>query len=128
LLGAPAAYAAQVKVGIDGDWNSAFPGSIVITNDEAATVSDWTLSFLSEFTIDQIWNATVDATAGNEYDIGPLDWNKNIAPGAQVSFSFTDSPGSGVTLPTNFTVNGTATTTGTTTGTTVGITTILYEV
>jgi chitinase len=89
---------------ITGDWGSGFGANIAIKNTSSNAVTDWRLRFdLSRPArpgdpggtpkIDSIWNVEVLSVQGTTVTVGPLSWNRQIAPGAKVEFGFNGSPG-----------------------------------
>jgi hypothetical protein len=55
--------------------------------------------------VDNIWSASVVSRTGTKYTIGAADWNKDIAPGASITFGFSGR-GVAATSPTNVVING----------------------
>jgi hypothetical protein len=55
--------------------------------------------------VDNIWSASVVSRTGTKYTIGAADWNKDIAPGASITFGFSGR-GVSATSPTNVVING----------------------
>jgi len=89
-------------------WNTAFTGSIKVTNSSASALTSWSLkfSFANGQVVTQGWSAKwsqsgADVTVSNEA------WNGNLAAGASVNTGFNGSHTGTNTNPTAFTLNGT---------------------
>ncbi|MEV0009505.1 cellulose binding domain-containing protein [Streptomyces sp. NPDC047973] len=70
-------------------WDGGYTGQYVVSNDTASVQSGWTLEFdLPAGTkIDSLWNGE-HTVSGDHVTVKPLDWNKDIAPGASVTIGF----------------------------------------
>lgn len=84
-----ASYAFQVE----SDWGSGFTGGMQLANTTGQTIAGWTLTFEADFEITSIWNAVIISHVGNQYVIGPADWNTNIPPAGTIDFGFVATPG-----------------------------------
>ncbi|CAK9052755.1 Probable bifunctional chitinase/lysozyme [Includes: Chitinase [Durusdinium trenchii] len=84
-----ASYAFQVE----SDWGSGFTGAMQLANTTGQTISGWTLTFEADFEITSIWNAVIISHVGNQYVIGPAEWNRNIPPAGTIDFGFVAMPG-----------------------------------
>ena len=94
---------------VTGDWGSGFGGQITISNTQSTAVSNWTLSFNWDRSINQIWDGSIVSHTGNQYVITNAGWNSTIAPGGTAEFGFNGGPGSvGSDVPTNYALNGVA--------------------
>ncbi|HTF94859.1 MAG TPA: cellulose binding domain-containing protein [Cellvibrio sp.] len=72
---------------VTNNWGSGFTGEIKVTNDTAATVNNWSVSWQeSGATVTNAWNATL--TGSNPYTAASLNWNGTLAPKASASFGF----------------------------------------
>ncbi len=72
---------------VTNNWGSGFTGEIKVTNDTAATVNNWSVSWQeSGATVTNAWNATL--TGSNPYTAASLSWNGTLAPKASASFGF----------------------------------------
>ena len=100
----PADFAVRYQT--TSDWGGGFNGQIVVANNGAAALNDWTLEFDWNRSISGIWDAAIVSRVGNHYKIKSASWNKNIAAGGNISFGFGGSPGNVTNAPTNFVVNG----------------------
>jgi cellulase/cellobiase CelA1 len=63
------------------DWGSGLQGQLTVTNDTAATLTDWQLTFNYNRTIDSIWNAQIVSHSGSQYSIKGLDWDRTLSVG-----------------------------------------------
>lgn len=106
--GSTATANASFAFTVTSDWGSGFGGQIVVTNDQATPISNWTLAFSFDHNITSIWNATVVSQSGNQYLIGPASWDTTIPAGGSVSFGFNGDPGNVVDTPTNYVLMGTS--------------------
>lgn len=106
LLGAMAmtALAAQTQAAtctykVDNEWNTGFSASIIIANNTATTVNDWSVNWVyNKHKITQSWNATF--TGSNPYTATALSWNKTIQPGQSVTIGFNgDKNGGAIEMP-----------------------------
>ncbi len=72
---------------VTNNWGTGFTGEIKVTNDTAATVNSWSVSWQeSGATITNAWNATLSGS--NPYTATSLSWNGTLAPKASASFGF----------------------------------------
>ncbi|WP_428819179.1 PKD domain-containing protein [Microbulbifer sp. MCCC 1A16149] len=69
-------------------WGAGFTGSIRITNNGAAPIDGWTLTFAysGSSRITNLWNANL--TGSNPYSATGFDWNSVIQPGAYAEFGY----------------------------------------
>ncbi|MFN3729687.1 MAG: cellulose binding domain-containing protein [Fimbriimonadaceae bacterium] len=88
------------------NWGSGYQGEIRIKNVGAQSVVDWGLSFDFASEITSIWDATLVSRVGQRTTVSHGGWNREIAPGATVSFGFVGLPGGTVAPPTNFQLTG----------------------
>ena len=70
-------------------WDGALNGEIVISNLQEADIENWTLEFIYEGEITNIWNAEIESHEGNQYVIKNLGWNKTLAGNSSVTIGFT---------------------------------------
>jgi cellulase/cellobiase CelA1 len=96
---------ATLSYKVTSDWGSGFNADITIKNTGTTTLKSWTASFDAPWTVDNIWSASVVSRTGTKYTIGAADWNKDIAPGASITFGFSGR-GVAATSPTNVVING----------------------
>lgn len=72
---------------VTNNWGSGFTGEIKVTNNTAATVNNWSVSWQeSGATITGAWNATLSGS--NPYTATSVGWNGTLAPNATASFGF----------------------------------------
>ncbi len=88
-------------------WSTGFTGSLRITNDSAAALQSWTLTFAfaNGQTITQGWSAQY-AQSGSTVTVTPAAWNTTLGAGASVEVGFNGSHTGTNTEPTSFTLNG----------------------
>jgi len=94
--------ATKVDFSVVNDWGSGKQAALTLTPLGQA-LNGWTLEFDADFTITQIWNATIVSHVGTHYVIANAAWNGAVAAGAPVTFGFLAGPGS---APASFLVNG----------------------
>jgi hypothetical protein len=109
--GGGVAHAAGLQCSVDyttNDWGSGFTANAKITNLGTSSIDGWTLtySYAGNQTLQSGWNGTW-SQSGKAVTVKSLDWNKTIAPKANVTSSANFSYSGTNTAPTSFTVNGT---------------------
>jgi chitinase len=107
LAAAPAwAAGTTVTYQLSQDWGTGYGAGIVIRNNTATPVANWTLEFDFPNNINSIWDARVQSKVGNHYTIVNAGWNATIGGSATVSFGWNGAPGNVTGAPTNCKVNG----------------------
>ncbi len=72
---------------VTNNWGGGFTGEIKVTNDTAATVNNWSVSWQeANASVTNAWNATLSGS--NPYSVTALSWNATLAPGASATFGF----------------------------------------
>ncbi len=72
---------------VTNNWGTGFTAEIRVTNDTAATVNNWSVSWQeSGASVTNAWNATLSGS--NPYSAASLSWNGTLAPKASASFGF----------------------------------------
>jgi GH35 family endo-1,4-beta-xylanase len=92
---------------VDNEWSNGFVGTITITNNTSAPISNWSVNWqYASNRVTSGWNANLSGS--NPYTASNLSWNGNIAVGRSVSFGFqgTKSGGSAERPVVNGTVCG----------------------
>ena len=79
----------EAALNIIEQWNTGIKGEIVITNTSDEPLEAWTYSFDSNFTIDNLWDARILASADNHYTIASEMWTNPIAVGDSKVIGFT---------------------------------------
>lgn len=79
----------EAALNIIEQWNTGIKGEIVITNTSDEPLEAWTYSFDSNFTIDNLWDAHILASADNHYTIASEMWTNPIAVGDSKVIGFT---------------------------------------
>jgi xyloglucan-specific exo-beta-1,4-glucanase len=90
------------------DWGSGFTANVVITNNSAAAINGWTLTwtFPGNQTITNLWNGTYTQT-GAAVSVVNLGYNNIIAAnGVSVNFGFNANYSGTNTAPAAFALNG----------------------
>lgn len=81
----------DVQYNITKSWDTGVEGNIVITNTSSAPIEAWTLSFDSNFTIDNLWNGRVLENNGTSYTIAAEMWTNPIQPNGSMTIGFVGS-------------------------------------
>lgn len=76
----------------DNDWGGGFVGGITITNNANTPVTDWSLTFQSNVTLDSAWNGIL-LSPGGQVKIDAQSYNRRIEPGQQIRVGFQGHPG-----------------------------------
>ncbi len=72
---------------VTNNWGGGFTGEIKVTNDTAATVNNWSVSWQeANASVTNAWNATLSGS--NPYTATALSWNATLASGASATFGF----------------------------------------
>lgn len=106
----PSNASCAVHYALTGSWPGGFQASVTITNNGAAAVNGWTLTWIwpsSGEAVTQIWNASDTQTGANVSAVN-ASYNATIsANGGTVSFGFNGSDSGSTTAPAAFSLNGT---------------------
>lgn len=81
----------DVQYNITKSWDTGVEGNIVITNTSAAPIEAWTLSFDSNFTIDNLWNGRVLENNGTSYTVAAEMWTNPVQPNSSMTIGFVGS-------------------------------------
>ncbi len=81
----------DVQYNITKSWETGVEGNIVITNTSDAPIEAWTLSFDSNFTIDNLWDGRVLENNGTSYTIAAEMWTNPVQPNSSMSIGFVGS-------------------------------------
>jgi Mg-chelatase subunit ChlD len=57
------------SLNVTNDWGTGFQGEIILQNTTANEISDWQLSFNTNFTISDIWNGEISSQTENSYTV-----------------------------------------------------------
>ncbi len=72
---------------VTNNWGGGFTGEIKVTNDTAATVNNWSVSWQeANAAVTNAWNATLSGS--NPYSVTALSWNATLVSGASATFGF----------------------------------------
>ena len=96
----------EVVFTVTDDWGAGFTGAIVILNDTGVELTDWTLEFDFEGSLNDIWNAEIVSHVGSHYVIRGASWNSVLGAGSSVSFGFTATRPNSTVEPTNYVLGG----------------------
>jgi hypothetical protein len=86
----------NVTMDITDDWDTGFSGTVTVENTGEEPLEAWRLSFDTNFTIDNIWNAQIVSSEGNRYTFVNDVTTTPIGIGERKAFGFTASKQSGV--------------------------------
>ena len=73
---------------------------VTITNNSASPISNWVICFDYADSIENIWDAVIEANANGAYIIRNNVYNESIPVGGSVSFGFTSTYSENTVLPT----------------------------
>src|SRR5574344_1587962 len=85
---------------IENSWAGYFNGRVTITNNSASPISNWAICFDYADSIENIWDAVIEANANEAYIIRNNIYNESIPVGGSVSFGFTSTYSENTVLPT----------------------------
>ena len=74
---------------VSSTWNGGLNGEIIISNLQETDIEDWTLEFVYDGEIINIWNAKIESHEGNQYTIKNLGWNKTLKGNSSITIGFT---------------------------------------
>jgi xyloglucan-specific endo-beta-1,4-glucanase len=97
----------SVTNSVASQWNSGFTGDVKVRNIGGASIEGWKLGFTfpSGQKLAGGWNDTW-TQSGAEVTVTDVGWNRNLAPGGQVTLGFNGDWRGGNAVPAGFTVNG----------------------
>ena len=78
----------EIDFNVISDWYTGFNGEISITNISDEPIEAWTLSFDSNFDINNIWNAKLLTSENRSYEAANQLWTTPIKAGESASFGF----------------------------------------
>lgn len=78
----------EVDFNVTSDWYTGFNGEINITNISDEPIEAWTLSFDSNFDINNIWDAKLLTSENRSYEVANQLWTTPILAGESASFGF----------------------------------------
>ena len=78
----------EIDFNVTSDWYTGFNGEISITNISDEPIEAWTLSFDSNFDINNIWNAKLLTSENGSYEAANQLWTTPIKAGESASFGF----------------------------------------
>lgn len=78
----------EIDFNVTSDWYTGFNGEISITNISDEPIEAWTLSFDSNFDINNIWNAKLLTSENRSYEAANQLWTTPIKAGESASFGF----------------------------------------
>ena len=79
---------------VDNEWSNGFVASIIIKNDTASPVNNWSVNWqYASNRVTNGWNSNLSGS--NPYTATNMSWNGNIAPGQSVSFGFQGTKNNG---------------------------------
>lgn len=81
----------DVQYNITKSWDTGVEGNIVITNNSDAPIEAWTLSFDSNFTINNLWDGRVLENNGTSYKIAAEMWTNPVQPNGSMTIGFVGS-------------------------------------
>jgi endo-1,4-beta-xylanase len=99
----------SVHYAVQAQWNVGFTGAITITNNGAAALNGWTLTFAfsSGQTVSQGWSAAW-SQSGSQVSAASVSWNASVPTGGSVSIGFNGAYSGSNPSPTAFSLSGRA--------------------
>lgn len=79
----------ETSFNVSSAWNGGLNGEIIISNLQEEDIEDWTLEFVYDGEIINIWNAEIVSHEGNQYVIKNLGWNKTLEGNSSITIGFT---------------------------------------
>lgn len=79
----------ETSFNVSSAWNGALNGEIIISNLQEEDIEDWTLEFVYDGEIINIWNAGIVSHEGNQYMIKNVGWNKTLEGNSSITIGFT---------------------------------------
>lgn len=76
----------KVTFTLSDNWEGGYNANIEIANTGDFPIHNWYISYYSDNTISNIWNAEIESYEEGMYIIKNVGWNQDIAPGESVSF------------------------------------------
>jgi len=100
------AKSCRVDYQVSTQWNTGFTSNVTVENTGAA-LAGWTLTWdmPNQQKITTLWNGSYQQS-NQAVQVSHLDWNKNIAKGANISFGFNASHEGTNQIPGNITLDG----------------------
>lgn len=89
----------EVEFKVTNQWTGAFSGEFVLTNTSDKPLENWTLKFIFEHEITNMWNAQIVTHEGNSYTIKNQGYNQDIAPGSSVNIGFQANWNNEINIP-----------------------------
>lgn len=86
----------DVKLKTTSSWDTGFQGELLISNTSDTPLEAWTLSFDSNFKIENLWNGRILDSSDNHYTVSSQMWTNPIQPGSSLTIGFTASKTSDV--------------------------------
>lgn len=79
----------EVDLNVVDRWNTGIKAELAITNTSDQPLEAWTVSFDSNFTINNLWDGRLLESADNHYTVASEMWTNPIAPGDSKKIGFT---------------------------------------
>lgn len=79
----------EVDFNVVDQWNTGIKAELAITNTSDQPLEAWTVSFDSNFTINNLWDGRLLESADNHYTVASEMWTNPIAPGDSKKIGFT---------------------------------------
>lgn len=78
----------DIAFSVVNDWGTGYQGQITLKNDEAQTLSNWTLGFDMSGSIVNLWNGAIISQKSGHFVVQNVGFNKDINPGQSVVIGF----------------------------------------
>ena len=79
----------EIDLNVVDQWNTGFKAELAIENTSDQPLEAWTVSFDSNFTINNLWDGRILESSDNHYTVASEMWTNPIAPGDSKKIGFT---------------------------------------
>ncbi len=86
----------DVQLRETNNWGTGFQGEIVLTNTSDAPLEAWTLSFETNFPVNDLWGGKILERTETYYKVSSEMWTNPIMPGDSLTIGFTASLDEGI--------------------------------
>lgn len=91
----------EVSVNIINSWETGVQGELVINNTSDSPIEAWTLTFDTNFVIDNLWNGRIIENTNNHYTIASEMWTNPIPVGGSAAIGFVGTKDMGIEVGVN---------------------------
>lgn len=91
----------DVQMNITNSWDVGVRGELVITNTSDAPIEAWSLSFDTNFVINNLWNGKILDSTDNHYIVASEMWTNPIPVGGSTTVGFTGTKSADIEIGVN---------------------------